>query len=494
METLSKNMLKEKKQYKEKVLQFGEGNFMRAFVDWQIDMLNKKANFNGSAVAIQPRGQKNIQKLKEQDGLYTLFLQGIKDGKRVREHTIIEAIGRGIDLYSEYNDFVRLAENPDLRFIFSNTTEAGIAFNEDDRLDDRPQKSFPARLTAFLYYRCQAFNGAKNKGFIIIPCELIERNGEELKRIILQYAELWSLDQAFVQWIHEANTFCSSLVDRIVPGYPHETADEMMKELGYKDELLVVGEPFHLWVIEGPQWILEEFPVHRTDLQTIVVDDLAPYRTRKVRILNGAHTAMTPVAYLYGVNTVAEAIEDETIGTFTKELIFEEIIPTLDLPPDELKSFADAVLERFQNPFIHHFLMSISLNSVSKYKTRNLPSLLEYVERRKQLPQKLVFSLAALCAFYKGERGTEQISLSDEEEILQLFKEQWDQYDGSFEGTRTIAFNLLRSERCWGMNLNELPGLTEAVAKHLFIIESKGMKEALTAVLSQHAPIGEEEA
>ena len=263
-----------------------------------------------------------------------------------------------------------------------------------------------------------------------------------------------------------------------------------MKELGYKDEMLVVGEFFHLWVIEGPEWIKEEFPVHLTDLQTIVVDDMAPYRTRKVRILNGAHTAMTPVAYLYGLNTVAEAVEDETIGMFIKELIFEEIIPTLDLPPEELKPFANAVLERFQNPFIQHFLLSISLNSVSKYKTRDLPSLIEHYERKHKLPKKLVFSLAALFAFYKGERGSESIALSDEEEILRLFEEQWSKYDGSYDRIKTIAFNLLNCEACWGKNLNEIPGLTEAVAQDLFAIETKGMKQAVAKTLGQQTERG----
>ncbi|MGM0904112.1 MAG: tagaturonate reductase [Bacillota bacterium] len=487
MEKLSRNVAKDAKQYPEKVLQFGEGNFMRAFVDWQIDVMNKTTDFNGSVVVVQPLEQGMVDMLNEQDALYTLYMQGMKEGKAVKEHTIIDSVSRGINLYTQYDEYKKLAENPEMRFIFSNTTEAGIAFDENDRLSDRPQRSFPGKLTAFLYHRFQAFNGAKDKGFIIVPCELIDRNGEKLKQIVLQYAALWKLEEEFVQWLEEANTFCCSLVDRIVPGYPRDNIDEITEELGYKDNLVVVGEQFHLWVIEGPQWIREEFPAHKAGLNTLFVEDMTPYRTRKVRILNGAHTALTPVSYLYGLDTVAETVEHDVMGPFVKELIYDEIIPTLDLPLDELQSFAHAVLERFQNPFIQHFLLSISLNSMSKFKTRDLPSLLEYYNRKQELPRKLVFSLAALIAFYKGKRGEEEIKLSDDQDILELFNQQWSQFDGGVESVRGIVTNVLGYEKNWEMNLNEVPGLTEAVTNDLYEIETKGMKQAVEAILSQKA-------
>jgi tagaturonate reductase len=471
----------------EKVLQFGQGNFMRAFVDWQVDVLNKETNFNGNVVVIQPRGYKEVEKLNEQDGLFTLYLQGMKEGKPVKEHTLIDCISRGINLFSEYDQYLKLAHQSELRFIFSNTTEAGITFDETDRLEDRPQKSFPGKLTAFLFERFQAFNGDKDKGCIIIPCELIDRNGEKLKEIVLQYAELWSLGAEFTQWIHEGNTFCCSLVDRIVPGYPKEEITEITEELGYIDDFIVVGEQFHLFVIEGPQWIREEFPAHMAGLNTLFVDDMTPYRTRKVRILNGAHTAMTPVSYLYGLNTVADAINHEVTGQFVKELIYEEIIPTLDSPTDELQSFAEAVIDRFRNPYIQHFLLSISLNSVSKFKTRDLPSLLEYYSRKQELPKKLVFSLSALIAFYKGKRDEEEISLEDDPDVLELFQQQWSQINGALEGLRELVVNVLGYEKMWDMDLNQVPGLTEAVTKNLYEIETKGMKEAVGATLAQNA-------
>ncbi|WP_462413044.1 tagaturonate reductase [Neobacillus sp. Marseille-QA0830] len=487
MEKLTRNLLQDALRYPEKVLQFGEGNFLRAFVDWQIDVLNKEADFNGSVVIVQPLGQGMVEKLKEQDGLYTLYLQGMKEGKAVREHTTITSVSRGINLFTEYDKYLELAANPELRFIFSNTTEAGIAFAEGDRLEDRPQSSYPGKLTAFLYQRYQAFNGDKEKGLIIIPCELIDRNGEKLKQIVLQYAELWNLGEGFVEWLEEGNTFCCSLVDRIVPGFPRDNIEEITEELGYKDDLVVVGEQFHLWVIEGPQWIREEFPAHKAGLNTLFVDDMTPYRTRKVRILNGAHTAMTPVSYLYGLDTVADAVDHEVVGQYIKELVYEEIIPTLDLPLDELNSFASAVLDRFRNPFVQHFLMSIALNSMSKFTTRDLPSLLEYINRKQALPRKLVFSLAALIAFYKGKRGEEDIKLADDQDILELFAEQWGGYDGTIESVESIVKNVLAFEKNWEMDLNQVAGLTEAVTKDLFDILTKGMQQAVQAVLGQKA-------
>lgn len=478
MQKLNKSVI-DKQSYPEKVLQFGEGNFMRAFVDWKIDVLNQKTDFNGSVVVVQPIEHGLVDKLNEQDGLYTLYLQGIKNGKAVKEHSPIQSISRGLDLMTDYDDYLKVAENPELRFIFSNTTEAGIAYDESDQLTDRPQKTFPGKLTAFMYHRYQKFDGDRNKGFILIPCELIEQNGKKLKEIVLRYAKLWDLEADFINWINEGNTFCSSLVDRIVPGYPKDTIQEITKELGYQDELVVVGEQYHLWVIEGPEWIREEFPVDQTDLNVLFVEDLTPYRTMKVRILNGAHTAMTPVAYLYGLDTVGEAIEHEVTGQFVKDLIEQEIIPILDLPENELKVFAADVLDRFLNPFVQHYLMDISLNSISKYQTRNLPSLLDYVRQKNELPKRLVFSLAALFSFYEGKRGGEMISLSDDQQILDFFKAQWSTYDGSKNSILKIITNILDHQTYWGQNLNEIPGLRHLIADYLYEIKTNGIQKAI---------------
>lgn len=480
---LNKETYKEYTTYPEKIVQFGEGNFLRAFVDWQVDKMNKEADFNGSVVIVQPLPTGLVPMLNEQDGLYTLYLQGIKNGKAIKEHSVINSISRGINPYSEYDEYLKLAESKDIRFVISNTTEAGIAFDENDKASDTCPNSYPGKLTAFLYRRFKTFNGAKEKGLVIIPCELIDRNGEKLKTTILQFAELWKLGEDFVNWINEANTFCCTLVDRIVPGYPRDTIDEVLKELGYEDNLVDVGEQFHLWVIEGPEWLAKELPFEKAGLNIKVVKDVTPYRTRKVRILNGAHTALVPVSYLYGLETVGESVEHAVIGKYLREVVFEEIIPTLDLPEEELKEFAEAVLERFQNPFVKHYLMSIALNSMSKFETRDLPSLLEFAKRKSVLPKKLVFSLAALIEFYKGKRGTEDIKLADDDHILELYKELWANCDGTEAGYKKLVTTVLGYEKNWKMNLNEVEGLTEAVTENLIKIEKEGIKEALKSVM-----------
>lgn len=479
MQRLSKDSYKKFGTYPEKVLQFGEGNFLRAFVDWQIQVLNEKTNFNGSVVVVQPRGSEKIERLNRQDGLFTLYLQGIKDGKPINEYRVIDTISRGIDLFTNYNEYVELARKEELRFIVSNTTEAGLVFDPEDQLDDMPQKSFPGKLSAFLYHRYNTFEGDKSRGCIIIPCELIENNGEVLKDIVLQYARHWNLGNEFINWVHNANTFCSSLVDRIVPGFPTDSIQEKTEELGYQDDLIVVGEQYHLWVIEGPEWIKNELPVHGTGLNTLIVNDLTPYRTRKVRILNGAHTAMTPVAYLYGLDTVEESVNHREVGVFIKELIEEEIIPTLDGDSEELIAFSQEVLSRFMNPYIKHYLLSISLNSISKFKTRDLPTLIDYVQYKQDLPKRLVFSLSCLLYFYKGKRGGQEIALQDSSEILQLFKTLWGKFDQHEMEMKDLVRAVLTEEPLWGTNLTAIPNLEDMVTNNLLNIEQMGVKDAL---------------
>jgi tagaturonate reductase len=487
MEKISKKICGEHPVYQEKILQFGEGNFLRAFVDWQIDVLNKKTDFNGSVVVVQPRGSEKIERLNEQDGLFTLYLQGMKEGKAVNEHMIVNSISRGIDLVKDYDKYVDLAGSEELRFIISNATEAGIYLEATDRLEDRPQKSFPGKLTAFLFHRFKAFKGDSQKGCIIIPCELIEENGAKLRDIVLQLANSWNLGKAFIEWILHANTFCNSLVDRIVPGFPKDRVDEITEELGYQDDLLVVGELYHQWVIEGPQWIKKEFPIDQVGLNTFFVDDLTPYRVQKVRILNGVHTAMTPVAYLAGVGTVAEAMEDETTGQFIKELTFEEIIPTLDMPTEELRAFANDVLNRFKNPYIKHYLLSISLNSLSKFKTRNIPALLDYMEKKQELPRRMVFSLSALLIFYKGKRGEEMIPLEDDPSVLELFKASWKSVAEDTMKIEELVETILGNQDIWGMDLNGVSGLTKLVAEYVHQMEDLGIKPSLEAMMREQS-------
>ncbi|WP_298502483.1 tagaturonate reductase [uncultured Maribacter sp.] len=460
--------------YAERILQFGEGNFLRAFANWMIHEMNKKANFDAGVVVVQPIDQGLVKILNDQDGLYTLYLNGIKNGKAISEHEIIDCIQRAINPYDNFAGYLANAKNPDLRFVISNTTEAGIAYNAEDTLEDTPQKSFPGKLTALLYKRFQEFSGASDKGLIVIPCELIDRNGDNLKRIILQYAKEWKLGEEFVNWINEDNIFCNTLVDRIVPGYPRDKMDAITKELGYKDNLVVEGEQFHLWVIEGPKEVKEEFPSEACGLNVVFTDDMEPYRTRKVRILNGAHTSLVPVGYLYGIEKVRESLEDTVVGGFLKGAIFNEICPTLDLSEEELNQFSNDVLDRFRNPYLEHALMSISLNSVSKYKTRVLPSVLEYVKRKNELPNRLLFSLAALIAFYKGERNGEEITLKDDEKVLEFFKTQWATND-----IAKITQAVLSNSNFWATDLTQINGLQEKVQAHLNAIITQGMQKTL---------------
>ena len=473
MNVLSRNTV-QADSFTERILQFGEGNFLRAFANWMIHEMNHKANFDAGAVVIQPIANGLIKTLNEQDGLYTLYMNGINNGEVLSERKVVDCIQRGINPYEDYDAYLANAQNPNLRFVISNTTEAGISYNPEDNLEDAPQASFPGKLTALLYKRFHFFNGASEKGLIVIPCELIDRNGDNLKKIVLQYATDWNLDKGFVSWINNDNIFCNTLVDRIVPGYPRDKIDTIAEELGYIDNLVVEGEQFHLWVIEAPESVKNEIPAKTCGLNIVFTNNMEPYRTRKVRILNGAHTSLVPVSYLYGIDKVRESIEDQVVGKFIQDAIFEEICPTLDLPKQELKQFSNAVLERFRNPYLEHDLISISLNSISKYKTRVLPSILEYIKRENTLPKRLLFSLAALIAFYRGNRNGVNIPLKDDQSVLDFFAAQWIAFD-----VKAIAKATLQNVDFWGQDLTQISGLLEEVTTSLNAITKHGMKEAL---------------
>ncbi|GGF31383.1 tagaturonate reductase [Echinicola rosea] len=445
-----------------KVLQFGEGNFLRGFVDWIIDTMNEKTDFNGDVQLVQPIQHGLGKMINDQEGLYHVQLSGIQKGEAKEETRLITCVRGVVNPYESYEAYLKLAENPDLRFVVSNTTEAGISYNPADDDREKLPSSFPGKLTALLYKRFDTFNGDKAKGLHIIPCELIDKNGAKLKEIILQYAALWQLPNGFIQWINEANTFSNTLVDRIVPGFPKETIKEIQENIGYEDNLVVKAEPFHLWVIEGPDAVKAEFPAEEAGLDVKFVKDQSPYRTRKVRILNGAHTSLVPVAYLHGLRTVRESVEDPVIGPFLNETIQGEIIPTLDLPKEELEQFANDVMDRFKNPFVKHLLSSIALNSISKFKVRVLPSLLEYVDRKGQLPPNLVRSLAALMVFYKGSYNGEATPVQDDEEIVNYFKTIWESDD-----VDQVANEVLKNINFWDTDLTKVEGLQAAIAEQL---------------------------
>lgn len=445
-----------------RILQFGNGNFLRAFADWMVAIANEKGVFDGKIHVVQIHSKTGFDQMKEQDCLFHVLEQGMKNGEIYQKTQLVSSVS-GISYPKEdYNKYLKLGENPDLRFVISNTTEAGILFDPADSTYEYLPETFPGKLTALLHHRFEHFQGDMKKGLIIIPCELIEKNGQVLKACILEYASLWDLPKAFSEWVDSACIFCDTLVDRIVPGFPKGSINEIQERIGFEDELIVMAEPFHLWVIQGPEEVRREFPLDRAGLDVKFVDDLTPFRTQKVRILNGGHTAMVPWAYLNGLRTVRESVENPEIGSFLKKVIFEEIIPTLDMPKAQLEKFAADVLERFANPFIVHELKSIALNSISKFKVRVLPSLLGYWEKKQQWPENLILAFAALLVFYKGEFKGEILPVNDDKAVMEFFTEAW-----SMNSLQETVSLILSKEAFWGQNLNLLPGLKEEVLKSL---------------------------
>lgn len=411
-----------------KILQFGEGNFLRAFADWIIQTMNDSEAYNGGVAVVQPMLSGRVAELEKQDGLYTLYLEGVDNGQTLKKHRVIDVLNDFINPYERYDKFIQYARSEDLEIIISNTTEAGISLDASDTDLTKCPKSFPGKLLAFLYERYNYFKGDYKRGLGIIPCELIDNNGAELKRVLTELAVINKLGDSFIKWLSEANHFTNTLVDRIVPGYPKDNIAEIRAETGYIDTCVVKGEIFHLWVLENNDFIQRKFPADKCGLNVIFAKDIKPYKERKVKILNGAHTALVPIAYLNGFDTVRESVCDPVTGGFLRKLIFDEIKPTVKLPANETAAFAESVLERFQNPFIRHELMSIALNSTTKFRTRLLPTLIDYVGLYKKLPVNLCHAFAALILFHRGRRGNENIALNDNPAYLARWKKAWENF------------------------------------------------------------------
>ncbi|MFI0430306.1 tagaturonate reductase [Mariniflexile sp. HMF6888] len=454
-----------------KIVQFGEGNFLRAFIGYAFQELNKAADFNAGIAVVQPIDRGLVSMLNDQDGLYTLFMKGVKKGDEIQEVELISNIVKAVDPYANFNDYLSLAKEDSLEFIISNTTEAGIAYVSTDTPEMQPPSSFPAKLTLLLHERFKHFNGDASKGLTIIPCELINHNSETLKEIILKYVIDWNLGDDFKTWLLESNSFHSTLVDRIVPGYPKDEIEAYNAQLDYQDNLIVAAEVFFLWVIEGGDDLKAKLPFDKTNLDVKIVDDMQPYRTRKVRILNGAHTAMVPFSLLYGNKTVKQSVDNEFTGPFINKTVFGEISDTLEMDRDELNSFSDEIFDRFRNPFIIHNLSSIALNSISKFTVRVLPSLLGYVKIHNKVPTNLTFAFAALIRFYKGTWHGEALPVQDSNDIIATFADIWKSTDYT-----EIAKNTLSIEDYWGEDLTKVDNLTEAVALALQEIDANGIE------------------
>lgn len=461
-----------------KILQFGEGNFLRAFADWMIDIANEKTNFNGSAVLVQPLEKGMADMINSQNGLYTTILRGIQNGQTVSDKRAINSVTECLNPYSDWEKYMGLSTESSLRFVISNTTEAGIAWADGTAITDKPASSFPAKVTQFLYSRYRFFNGDTTKGLVFIPCELIDKNGDHLKEYVLRHAQEWKLEAEFTQWINSACSFCNSLVDRIVPGYPAQEADAIQKELGYEDSLLCAAEIFHLWVIESGKDFSDELPLAKAGLNVIWTKDMSFYRTRKVRILNGTHTMFVPAAYLMGVETVEDSLKDPDISLFIKKGLFEEIIPSMDGDTKALEEYAGDVLERFANPYIRHLLISITLNSVSKFKTRDLPSLTSFMEKKGRVPLRLALSMAALIYFYLTKTEA-----NDDPAILAEFKTLRQKYPViGIEESKAVCTAVLSNTQWWGEDLTERKGLCDEVSTLLLSIEKNGIRNTIKDV------------
>ena len=467
-----------------KFLQFGTGNFLKAFVDWMLQEMNDQGVINGNVAVVQPTPRGRTASLQEQDGLFTVILEGLKDGKFQATHQIIDVLQQFNNPFMDFDGYLELAKNSELEFVFSNTTEAGIVLDEADDLNARPAATFPGKVLQFLKHRYDVFGGDMSKGLYFIPCELIDNNGDELYRCVRRLAEINQLGDDFLNWLDHANTFTNTLVDRIVPGYPKNRVDEFTEKFGYVDQNMVLGEVFHLFVIEDRNGISEKLAGHTCGLNMIFTKDIKPYKIQKVRILNGLHTLMVPTAYLKGIDTVRETMNDEAMYKFINDTVEQEMIPATEqyLSPEALKQFAGEVYDRFNNPQVRHELMSIALNATSKFKSRLLPTALDYVKAKGEFPKRTAFSLASNLVFFRGKRGDETIPVQDDQKFLDFYQDVWTKHEAGQMSASDVVSAYLGYVDHWEMNLNEIPNLHETVTKQVEAILNEGMEAALKAL------------
>lgn len=472
----------EKVEHPVKILQFGEGNFLRAFVDWQIDIANEKGVMNAGIAICKPRpasghGIGVIESLQQQDCLFHTYLEGVENREVKRDVRLVKSVMDAFNPYTDYAKYEHYCLSPELEIIVSNTTEAGIRYEEGDDLMACPPKSFPAKITALLYKRFKHFNGDPEKGLAIICCELIEDNGSVLRDYVIKHAEYHKLGQEFINWVEVNCYFCDTLVDRIVPGFPHDTIREIQEEIGYEDNLVVKAELYHLWAIGGPGYkkVMEVLPLDKAGLHVVFMPSIKQFRDKKVRILNGSHTGMVTMALLMGCETVMDAFNTPAIEKFVNDMVAEEVIPMIEEDQEELKIFAASILERFYNPYIKHMLKSISLNSLSKWEARNYPTLKNNWFKAGRIAEHECLTFAALMAYYSPKSGFEP---DDTAEFVAYIRNNWNSED--LEGTIT---KIVKEGGIFTVDFSEVPGFIPTVTNYLKDIEELGMAAALDKFL-----------
>jgi tagaturonate reductase len=468
----------------ERVLQFGTGVLLRGLPDYFIDKANCQGIFNGRIVVVKSTSQGDSGAFDRQDGLYTLCVRGLQNGQRIEENIINSSISRVLSATEEWQQVLECAHNRHLQVIISNTTEVGIQLVNDD-IRHHPPKSFPGKLLAFLYERFKAFEGSEKSGFVIVPTELIPDNGKKLESIVLELAHLNGLEDEFIEWLESANSFCSSLVDRIVPGKPDATMqEELSAQLGYKDDLLTMSEVYRLWAIEGDDQVRNILSFAQADEGVVIAPDIDIYRELKLRLLNGTHTLSCGLAFLAGFDTVKQAMDDVNVSGFISELMQHEIAPAIPYPvePAVAQDFSAKVLDRFRNPQIRHQWISITLNYSSKMKTRCIPVLERHYEQTDAVPELFVLGFAAYLYFmkaitkkddrYYGEFNGKEYPIQDDQ--AEVFYRRW-------AGLTPMALvtETLRDTAYWGTDLHALPGLKQAVVDKLNLIMNQGMKETI---------------
>ncbi|MBR3787142.1 MAG: tagaturonate reductase [Firmicutes bacterium] len=450
-----------------RIIQFGEGKFLRAFWEEYIDDGNASGQYDGAILIVKPRKGGNIDDFRQQDCMYTLVTRGIKDGEIVDQKKIITSVDSVIQCDENVNAFLELATLDSLEVIVSNTTEAGICVNIKDDFSDIAGQSYPGKLTRLLFERYEKYGDAQNEELVILPLELNDKNGELLKNAVTEYIKIWGLSKGFKHWVETSVIFCNTLVDRIVSGY-------LDIELPYEDKLIDVCEPYKLFAIETrvPEKVKKKLPLLNMNSSVVISDNIDVYRERKVKVLNGVHTAVSLAAYNAGFIYVEQMMNDEVFSCFIDKIIYDEILTTINMETDKLIVYAEEIKQRFKNPFLYHRLKDISMNSISKFKVRVLPTMIDYKSEHGVYPKGLMFSLAALLYFYKNGIINKQYTIVDSTEVIEVFS-KWD--------GKNIR-HILSNEILWGEFTETIKEMSDDTTNNMKLIHEYGIKGAMKII------------